>query len=92
MIGVHIARGVSAGVGGLAEHVEAVSPALRGGGSGAGQGLLDRAAHHELAGQDTHALAQRSLDQRLANPPQHALDRPRHAGVLCRVERQDAPG
>ena len=74
-IGAGVAGGVVMGLGGLAEHVEAVAPALGLLGRGALQRFVDGAAEHELAAEDLHRLPDRGADHRLAEAADGAAER-----------------
>ena len=63
------------GLGRLAEHVEAVAPALGLLGRGALQRFVDGPAEHELAAEDLHRLADRGADHRLAEAADRAAER-----------------
>src|SRR5688572_31081036 len=65
-IGPGVAGRVLVGLGRLAKHVKAMTPAFRPLGCGALQCLIDGAPEHELAPKDLHCLADRGADDRLA--------------------------
>ena len=89
VVGLEVALGIGGGHGRLAQHVERIAEIGVRALAAAGQGLADRAAHHELVAHDPHRLAHRQADHRLAHAAHQPLEGAVHVafGLIGQVHQ-----